>query len=337
MNQIFTAVLGKKSFKVRKFTREGIYLFESIGDAGRQVTFLFCADVNGIALELPVSGYVKATPEGSFVPVEFSGAQSTALRALFDVEENLNTKDVVKSLYKVKTVAPAVTKSVQLVSTAMIAATCLALVELISYFENVQQSTVSAIAAFVATDALVLESNSSGILEYLADNVVVRSGEVYAAVRTRSGRPVFLQSSAVGKIQNAGPQISGRILKGNALAYVSIPLDKLFVKAYVNTATAVKLPDGYRAEIEVGDATTSHSFTSPSIVATDISRDIQYTDQNGIPLFEVRLPLPNSTALAPGQRVAVQFKNHSTDFFSFPIRQVDSVLQNLSTKRDTRS
>jgi hypothetical protein len=337
MENIFTAVLGERSLEVTKFTREGIHFSGSIGEVGQTVSFLFCANANGIALELPVSGKVEPTPSGCVVPVKFNSAQSSAIRTLFNVGENSDPQDIVKILYKANTTTPSVVKTTQLFSMGMTAAVCLVLMGLVSYVQSAKQNSVSAQAAFIATDALVLESSSSGLVEYLAESGAIKTGEVYAAVRTRSGRSVFLESSAAGTIQNAGAQAGRSIVKGNPLVYVSNPSDRLFVKAYVNTATAARLPNGYSAEIKIGDGTVARVVTAATITATDITRDFQFTDQTGNPLSEVILPLQDFSGLAPGQTVQVRFINHAAGIFGFPAHQFGKMLQGWTNGSGTHS
>jgi hypothetical protein len=326
MENVFTAVLGKRSIDVAKFTREGIHFSESIGEVGQTVSFVFCANANGIALELPVSGKVELVPDGCIVPVEFNVAQSSAIRTLFNVGENSSPEDIVRVLYKRSTATPDVVKTTQLFSMGVTAAVCLALVASISYFSSAKRNIVSAQAAFIATDALFLESSSSGLVEYLAESGAIKAGEVYAAIRTRSGRSVFLESSAAGMVQNAGAQTGRGIVKGSPLVYVSNPSDKLFVKAYVSTETAAKLPNSYGAEIEISKDTSTRTVTIDKIVAGDITRGSQFTDQAGNPLSEIVLPLSDFLGLVPGQRVQVRFINRAESVFGFPAPDVGQLL-----------
>ena len=327
MEHIFTAILGERILEVTKFSREGVYFSEFIGEIGHEVSFLFCANANGIALELPVSGKVEPALGGCVIPVQFNGAQSSAIRTLFNVGENSNPEDIVKILYKADTPKPYAAKTTQLLSMGITGSVCLALIALVSYSLSTKQNNVYAQAAFVATDAFVMESSASGMIEYLVESGAIKTGEVYAAIRTRSGRSVFLESSATGTIQNAGAQAGRGFIKGSPLVYVSNPSDKLFVKAYLNTAAAARLPKDYRAEIKIDDGASARVVTGGKITASDITRNFQFTDQTGNPLSEIILPLQDFSGLAPGQPVEVRFTNQAEGLFSFPAFYLSQVLQ----------
>jgi hypothetical protein len=337
MENVFTAILGESSLKIVKFTREGIYFSELIGEVGQTVIFLFCANADGVALEIPVSGKLKKTPDGCVVPVALNEAQSSALRTLFNVSENSNLHDIAKILYRPNSAEPNLGIRSELFSMAVMGALCLVLIASVSYVKAAKQISISALAAFIATDALVLESNSSGLVEYLAKPGDIRMGEVYAAIRTKSGRSVFLESTAAGTLQNAGAHAGQSIVKGNPLAYLASPSDTLFVKAYVATATAAKLPNGYGAEIEVVDGTVSRLVKVASISASDIARDFQFSDQIGNPLAEVTLPLQKFPGLSPGQTVSVRFIDNTTSIIGTPFREFGNMLQGWMNSSGARS
>jgi hypothetical protein len=136
---------------------------------------------------------------------------------------------------------------------------------------------------------------------------VIKAGEVYAAVRTPTGRTVFLESSISGTLQAAVSSSGADIVRGSPLAYVSNPSDQIFVKAYVTTASAAKLTNGYSAEMQHVDGTGHWILIAESVVADDIIRDFRFANAAGNPLVEVTLPAQGVSGLTPGQRVTVRF------------------------------
>jgi hypothetical protein len=326
MQTILTASIGDQLFPVTKLTQSGVHFSDYIGKPGRDVAVVLRLNADGITLEIPASGKIELASDGHVLRAAFNDTQSSAIETFMDSNEVVRPQGIAQVLYGHGSIPHAVGKT-QWLATSLAGALCVALIAVITYFQIANQSSLSARTALIATSAPVLESSVSGKVEHLTLGGPIKVGEVYAAVRTPTGRTVFLESSASGTLQTAVVASDTDISKGSPLVYVSNPSDQLYVKAYLSTASAAKLTNGYRVEMRKADGTGNWMLIAESVVANDITREFQFADSAGSPLSEVILPLQGVSGLAPGQPVTVRFTKSLFGSFSLQALEIGNSLQ----------
>jgi hypothetical protein len=326
MQTILTATIGNQLFPVSRLTRAGIHFHDWIGEDGRDATVLLHLDADGIGLEIPATGRIESTSDGHLLHTAFSDVQMSAIETFLKSNDGMQRQSIAQVLYTQGT-TPHIVRKANLVAISLAGALSLALMAAITHLQIIDQSSLPARAAVIATTAAVLESSASGKVQHLTKSGPIKIGEVYAAVRTSAGRTVFLEASASGTLQNATFSSDVDVTKGSPLVYVSNPSDQFFVKAYLSTASAAKLTNGYRAEMRTSDSTGSWVLIAESLVASEITRDFQFTDSVGNPLAEVNLPARGVSGLTPGQRVKVRFTRSLLKSLSLQALEVGNSLQ----------
>jgi HlyD family secretion protein len=319
MQPIFTVLSGGQNLDVKKFTKDGIYLSNPVGEVGQDLAVTFCVNANGIALEIPTIGEIKRDQTGDYLAARFTQSQSLALRTLFGVDDAQPT-DVVRIL--AQPVGPELAQPKQRKGFQMAAASLVSLflIGFIGLTLNQRYSVIVAPSALISSDGLSLESNVSGKLEYIAKNPIIQTGEIFAAVRTLSGRSVYLESGKDGNLVSSGLAVGHQIAKGAQVFQMENPDDKYFVKAYVNYADAVRISNGYRAEISFDDPAQS-AIVFPNLVSkANITPYKQFKDEAGSPLVQVRLDLgERQKAFTLGKAVKVKFVREKMSFFGLSL------------------
>lgn len=326
MVPIFTARINDKDVTVQKFAREGLYFGTPVGKVGSMLSLVFLANAEGIALELPVSGEIKSTLSGQLVVVQFSEVQKSALKTLFDVKQ-ARPFEAVKVLYSSPPENAKAAAFRQIPQLATMAVVCFALLVTIADLLNRRGSVIEAPAAFVASSGSDLESKVSGKLEYLVKGDQIRVGEIFAAIRTISGRAVYLEAGKSGTLIGAGLNLGKQVNKGDKIFQLTNPDDRYFVAAYINYADVVALTRGYNAEVTFGDKSATRIVMLQSVQISDIVPYQQFYDEAGNALVQVRLPLADKDPLiSVGKAVSVRFVKADSSFAKF----VPSLLGTLS-------
>jgi hypothetical protein len=328
MQTILSASIGDQLFPVTTLTQSSIHFSDSIGEPGRDVSAVLRLDADGFALEIPLSGSIELAPNGHVLHAKFSDAQSSAIQTFLKSNDGVQLRSLAHILYT-QSATPHAVKKTQMLAIALTGALCLALMAAIASFQIANQNSLSARTALISTSAPALESSVAGKVEHLTVSGPIMVGEVYAAVRTPTGRTVFLESSASGTLQAAIVALDADISKGSPLVYVSSPTDQLFVKVYLSTASAAKLTNGYRVEMKDTNNNDNWMVIADSVVAGDISRDFQFTDLTGNALAEVTLPARGLSGLTPGQRVTVRFTKSAFGSFGFSVQHLGKNVKDL--------
>jgi hypothetical protein len=317
MPSIFTARIDSKDINVEKFSREGLYFASAVGVVGSRLSLVFCANVEGIAVELPVSGEVKTSENGQLFAVEFTEPQKLALRMLFDVKQS-KPLDVLTALFSTSATSAkqALLRRTPRVATMM--ALCLVFMIVISGLVGRKGSVIIAPAAFISTTGSNLESNVAGKLEYLANSDEIQAGEIFAAIRTISGRAVYLEAGKSGRLISSGIAVGEQIEKGEKIFQMANADDKYFVDAFVNYSDVVTLATGYRVNVGFGDGAIAQLWLPKSMQISDVVPYEKFQDDRGNALVKVHLRLDDKDLQSRvGKAVTVKFVRESSLFSKF--------------------
>lgn len=314
MHPIFTAQVEGQNLVVKDFTKEGIYFSTPVSEPGRDVSIAFCANADGVALEILTQGEVKQNDKGSYVAARFTPAQNLALKTLFGVDETKSV-DVAKVLAGTHEIETKPFRTQTILHFMALAVLSLSLIGTIAALQYQKTAVISAPAAFVDSSGVTLESNVSGKVEYIAKGDYIQVGEIFAAVRTESGRSIYLESGKSGNLVGTGVGPGNHVRKGDKIFKITNVNDTYFVNAYVSYADVVKITSGYKAEIDFGGASNAHMFLPQIIQSSNITAYQQFHDEAGNPLIQVRLNLPDDTnAKSVGKTVNVEFHKQKSMF-----------------------
>ncbi|MBB4193056.1 hypothetical protein GGE45_001641 [Rhizobium aethiopicum] len=175
-------------------------------------------------------------------------------------------------------------------------------------FQLTSQRSMGAVSqvAYVAVPGKELGSHTAGQVVYVRDGGKVAKGEFFAALKTSRDFTKFLEASSVGEISAQAVSPQDYVRKGTPVVRLSDKDARPYVAAFVKLSDAVTALNAAEARIEFPQ---SGRVVSVPIDARDYVNSTRVlTDEDGKPLAEINLGIPDGLSVPVDEPVIVKFR-----------------------------
>ncbi len=159
--------------------------------------------------------------------------------------------------------------------------------------------------AYIATPGAELDANTAGQVVFVRQGGLIEKGEFFAALKTSQDYAKFLEADTRGDVSAQAVSASDYVRKGAPVLRLSDGKAVPHVAAFVRLSDAVAALNAAEARVEFPKS--GISFSVPVEGRNYVNSTRVMTDDDGKPLAEIRLRLPEGVDVPMDEPVVVKF------------------------------
>lgn len=170
--------------------------------------------------------------------------------------------------------------------------------------------------AYVSVPGAELDANTAGQVVFAKQSGRLEEGEFFASVRTSRDNPKFLEAQTAGNISANAVSPQDYVRKGTPVVRLAENAAIPYVSAFVRLSDAVAAFNAAEAWIEF--PRSGKTFAVPVDGRRYVNGTRLMTDEDGKPLAEIRLRLPEGVEVPRDEPVVVRFGGSSWGLMNVP-------------------
>jgi hypothetical protein len=166
-------------------------------------------------------------------------------------------------------------------------------------------NNVTSKVAYVAFPGAELDSTTAGQLMYVKQQGLIEKSEFFAAVQTSRNHAKFLEADTKGAVSAEAASTADYVRKGMPIVRLSEEGAVPYVVAFVRLTEAVTAL--HAVEAQVTFSVSKNEISIPVADRTYANKTSLITDDDGKPLAEINLKLPEGVSVPADEALVVEF------------------------------
>ena len=182
--------------------------------------------------------------------------------------------------------------------------------------------------AYVSVPGAELDANTAGQVVFVKPSGRLEEGEFFAALRTSRDNPKFLEADTSGNVSANAVSSQDYVRKGTPVVRLADNAAIPYVSAFVTLSDAVPALNAAEAWIEFPKS--GMRLAVPVDGRRYVNSTRLMTDEDGKPLAEIRLRLPEGAEVPRGEPVVVRFGGPVRGLMNVPQQWLSALSSLLS-------